>query len=72
MAIKMIKQYSLEDISGSIRQMRGEMGWSQNELAKVTNMSASIISRYERGERMPTFDKYMRIIEATGHQIQII
>lgn len=72
MAIKRIKGYSLATIPESITEMREEAGYSQVDLAKASGISKSAISRYESGTRTMTIDSYLKIVEACGHQLQII
>ena len=72
MAIKRIKSYSLEGIPESIKAMRSEAGMSQALLAERIGLSSSVVSRYETGTRRIGMDTYMKIVQACGHQIQII
>lgn len=72
MAIKYIYAYSIESIPDTIKMVRKDLGLTQDELAKMTGLSMSIISRYELGTRKPTVVNFQKILEATGHQLQII
>ncbi len=44
-----------------LRELRKQMGMSQNQLAKRLGVSKSVISYYERSERMPSPDVLMKL-----------
>lgn len=49
----------------TLRRIRKERGWNQQELADVLGTTKQVISRYERGERSPKVsvaDEYARIL----------
>ncbi len=41
-------------ISSNIKKLRGDAGWSQAELAKISGVSPAAISLLEKGERLPS------------------
>ena len=47
-----------------IKQLRKENNLSQNELGKLSGVHVTNISRYERGENMPTADVLARLATA--------
>jgi len=49
-----------------VLQLRKERGWSQPELGKRVGTSATMISRYERGEMTPSIEVAFRIAKAFG------
>ena len=54
-------------LSALIKEARTGAGLTQEQLAKkVTGMSASDISKAERGEKVPTQDQLKQIAKATG------
>ena len=44
-----------------LRQMREQMGLSQRTVAKHLNISASIVSGYETGERTPSTENLLAL-----------
>jgi transcriptional regulator with XRE-family HTH domain len=46
--------------------LRSLRGWDQIDLARATGLSASSISRYENGERVPPRRSFDRIVAAVG------
>ena len=51
-------------IGERIRQLRGERGWSQRELAaRAGVVNASMISYYELGERCPSYETLLRLAD---------
>lgn len=72
MAIKYIHAYSLGDAPETIKRMRTDSGMTQKELAKRIGVVESTYSRYEKGTRKVPFETFQKLVEATGHQIQII
>ena len=54
------------EVGALIARCRRRAGLSQRALAERSGTSASAISLYERGERMPRVDTLERIIAATG------
>jgi transcriptional regulator with XRE-family HTH domain len=43
-----------------LKQLRGQKGLSQKEMAKILNLSTSSIGMYEQGRRLPTYDTLIR------------
>ena len=50
-------------LGGMIRSKRKEMGLSQTALAELAGVNQIDISRYERGEAPPTFERLIRVSE---------
>lgn len=48
----------------AIRKRRVLLGWSQHELAKLANVSQSVIAKIEKGRNQPTFRLFKQIDEA--------
>ncbi len=46
-----------------VKQLRGERGWSQGELAAKVGADAAQISRYENGRITPSADAIVRLAE---------
>jgi transcriptional regulator with XRE-family HTH domain len=50
----------------AIRQMRGEIGLSQESLAEVCDLDRTYISGIERGSRNPSLTNILKIATALG------
>ena len=57
------------NIGETIKMLRTDRGLTLNQLAEKTRLSQSIISRYERGKRVPTLSSFMAIIRALDAEI---
>ncbi len=57
------------NIGETIKMLRTDRGLTLNQLASMTRLSSSIISRYERGKRVPTLSSFMAIIRALDAEI---
>lgn len=57
------------NIGETIKMLRTDRGLTLNQLASMTRLSQSIISRYERGKRVPTLSSFMAIIRALDAEI---
>lgn len=57
------------NIGETIKALRTDRGLTLNQLASMTRLSSSIISRYERGKRVPTLSSFMAIIRALNAEI---
>ena len=49
----------IKGLPEKIKQLRSETGLSQKELAKLLQVSPSIISSYETGERTPSLENLL-------------
>jgi len=54
-----------------IRQIRGESGLSQAELARRAGLTRSVVNAYERGSRQPGVEALARIAVAAGLEIKV-
>ena len=54
-----------------IREARDRSGMSQAELARCAGVSQPVISAYERGHREPGLEMLRKLVEASGHDIEI-
>lgn len=50
----------------TLKRIRNQRGWSQDELAAKLNTSKQVISRYERGERTPKISVAARYAVVLG------
>jgi transcriptional regulator with XRE-family HTH domain len=65
-------QTSAQHVAGDlIRDIRGESGLSQAELARRAGMPRSVLSAYEHSRRQPGVDALARIAAAAGLQIRV-
>ena len=51
----------IRGLAERLKQLRTEMGLSQKELAKLMQVSPSIISSYETGERTPSLENLLAL-----------
>lgn len=54
------------DIGRKVRQERLKLGWTQEELAEKTDMSASFIGQLERGVKVVSIDTLERLSRVFG------
>ena len=54
-----------------IREARRRAGLSQAELARRAGVSQPVISAYESGRREPGLSMLTKLVEATGHELQV-
>jgi transcriptional regulator with XRE-family HTH domain len=52
-----------------IREARTRAGLTQDELAKASGISRSLIARWEQGTVAPSVDNFLEVIEACGFTI---
>jgi uncharacterized protein len=55
----------------TLREARHRSRLSQAELARRAGVAQSVISAYESDRREPSLRTFVRLIEATGHQLDI-
>ena len=48
----------------SMRELREALGWKQEKLAEKAGLSASTISHFETGKRLPSFESLIRLADA--------
>lgn len=60
------------DVGKIISEARAESGLSLRELAKLTGLSSSAISRYEDGSRKPTVDTLNVLLKALNKELVIL
>jgi uncharacterized protein len=54
-----------------IREARRRAGLSQAELARRAGVSQPVISAYESGRRAPGLSTLTKLVEASGHRLQV-
>lgn len=54
-----------------LMRARREAGLSQRALARRSGVAQSLISAYETGHRQPGAEMLLRLLRATGHDIQL-
>lgn len=70
-----MKRYKYSDefnFGDIIAESRKENGITLGELAGKTGLSLSTLSRYERGERTPSLERFNKILKALGVEIVIL
>lgn len=66
-------KYSDEfDFGAIIAEARKEKELTLGELAGMTGLSLSTLSRYERGKRTPSLERFNTILKALGVEIVIL
>jgi transcriptional regulator with XRE-family HTH domain len=61
MLLGMDDEKLLETLGRRIRDRRGELGWTQEQLADIAHIDRSYIGGVERGERNVTFTMLCKI-----------
>src|SRR5262245_7377991 len=69
---RMWEQADPADSAIVIVVLRSLRGWDQADLAQGTGLSASSISRYEKGERVPPRRSLERIVAAVGVPLPMV
>jgi len=67
----MIKEITGMEIGDWIKEKRRAAGLRQYELAKMIPVNKNTMSRYETGEKVPTWDIVEKIVEILGAEIVI-
>lgn len=57
------------NIGETIKMLRTDRGLTLNQLGSMTRLSPSVISKYERGKRVPTLSSFMAIMRALNAEI---
>ena len=55
-----------------IKELRTEKGLSIRELADLAGVNRATVSRWERGQRVPSVDDFKRLMDALGADTAII
>ena len=61
-----------QKIGSFLRELRGEQGLTQEQLAEILGVSNRSVSRWENGRNMPDFDLLMRLARQYGVTIEEI
>ena len=56
----------LESVGQNIRKARKRLRWRQEDLAEKTGLSPNYIGSIERGEKLPSLDTFVHIINVLG------
>jgi ribosome-binding protein aMBF1 (putative translation factor) len=59
------------ELGRTVRAMREERGWSQNDLARRSGMTQSAVARFEAGGTMPTIPLLGRLAEALEMRLNV-
>jgi predicted transcriptional regulator len=59
------------DLAAHIRQLREELGWTQEDLAKRAHIDQADLSRIERGGIDPRWSTVNKIINALGETFEL-
>jgi ribosome-binding protein aMBF1 (putative translation factor) len=60
-----------EQVAQTLIRFRGDRGLSQGAAARLLGMTESMVSRLERGDRVPNVDTMLRVAEATGTVLRV-
>lgn len=58
--------------AATLRRARREAGLSQVELARRAGVTQSVVSAYESGARQPSLPMLERLVNATGHDLELV
>lgn len=61
----------MESAAAILREARASAGLTQRTLAQRASTTQSVISAYESGAREPSLATLRRLVEATGHELQV-
>lgn len=56
----------LDSIGKYLRKYRREKGLSQETLAEMTNLSSNYIGMLERGQKVPSLETFIELVNALG------
>lgn len=59
------------DAASLIRDGRERAGLSQTELARRAGVTQPVVSEYETGRRQPSLPMLLKLVEASGHDVEI-
>lgn len=59
------------NITDKIKELREELGWSQEELAHRAGLHPNTIGSYERGSRDPKYVYVEWVLDAMGYELVI-
>lgn len=68
-AEKSVRPHRRQQIGPAIRTLRQKRGWSQNDLAQHAGLSASHLSRLERGASVPSYQLLARLASVLGVEV---
>jgi ribosome-binding protein aMBF1 (putative translation factor) len=54
-----------------LRELREQLGVTQGELARRLKTTQSVVARFERRERVPTFEFIERVARALGVRVRV-
>jgi len=67
--LRELKTLNDTNIGEALKTLRIDRGMTLKELSDKTNLSQSVISRYERGKRMPTLTSFVALVRALDAEI---
>lgn len=70
--IKSLSHNGEKTVGESIRDLRNAKGLSVTELADLSGIHRSMISRWERGERVPSVENYNKVMTALGAELTVV
>ena len=59
---KIPDKYHSENLGQRVRQLRAERGFTQNQLAELSGLSHSALSKIENNQLSPTFESILKIV----------
>ena len=62
----------MEQFSARLRELREQKRMSRRVLAELCGLSKNMVSRYERGERVPNIDEAARVADFFGVTIDYL
>lgn len=56
----------MSEVGAALKLLRNRLGWPQKKLASAAGVTPSMISGYERGEKLPNLPTLLKLLEALG------
>lgn len=60
------------DIIDKLIEQRKAKGWTQNDLAKATNLTQSVIARMESKKAIPQLNTLVKVVFALGCRLEVL
>jgi transcriptional regulator with XRE-family HTH domain len=67
--LRELKTLNDTNIGEALKTLRIDRGMTLKDLSDKTNLSQSVLSRYERGKRMPTLTSFVALTRALDAEI---
>ena len=62
---------NIEKLADKCRELRENIGMTQEDLAKNIGVSSSMISKWERGKIHLSLERIMQVLNALGYEVEL-